>query len=299
MVMSMTKNTAGYKFLKKFINLREKSPLLVTQTITGYLSKIKGVNVDIIKPNTESLIYKFFGSHSYIVHISYNNKLTKKILIGKGVCYDSGGYNIKQNMSTMHYDKNGALLSIAASLDTKTDCAVFFVNNLVLPGSVVSGEILMEPATGLKILIEDTDAEGRIGLADLLARFNYYDSVLTIATLTGAAVQVTGERTYALVHSNKPDDYHKLIDLYLKGLKLYPAPTHKEYNDSIDSKVKGADIINLPSYRGAGSSIAFSFLKRFWKGHQLHLDIAGMMLDKNHNGLVWGIEEVTELLKIL
>ena len=70
-------------------------------------------------------------------------------------------------------------------------------------------------------------------------------------------------------------------------------------DNAVLSKVKGSDIGNLGSLRYAGSSTAFSFLKHFWKGHQLHLDIAAMDSDKNNNGLVWGIKEIKELLKIL
>jgi leucyl aminopeptidase len=294
-----TKKSEGTKFLEKFINWREKDPSSWRIEVEEYLKKL-GVIVESKRACPRSLLISFFGYEAYILHLKHSKKLTKNLLIGKGVCYDTGGYNLKTHMTNMHFDRNGALLAIAAGIDTKTDVAVFFVSNMLRDNSPVDGDILLEPFTNKKILISNTDAEGRIGLADLLGRFNkQYKDVLTIATLTGAAVGVTGERTMALVHSNKPSDYAKLMQLALSGNEIWPAPFHKDYDASIITKVKGADIDHCGNYRYAGSSTAFSFLKHFWKGHQLHLDIAAMDSDKNNNGYIWGIKEVTNLLKVL
>ncbi len=296
-----TKKSEGTKFLEKFINLRQRDPSIFVKEIWNYLSDkgLIGKNSS-LESYGDGFLQTFFGKNNHKLHLQFKDKKTKRLIIGKGVTYDSGGYNIKMSMTNMHFDRNGALLAIAAGLDTKTDVAVFFVNNMIRDNSPVDGDILTEEHTGKRILITNTDAEGRIGLASLLGQFNKdYKNVLTIATLTGAAVGVTGPRTMALVHSNKKIDYPKLMKLALSGNEIWPAPFHKEYDESIKTKVIGADLDHCGSFRYAGSSTAFSFLKNFWKGHQLHLDIAAMSTDKDNNGYIWGIREVTNLLKVL
>jgi leucyl aminopeptidase len=290
--------TKGQKFLEKFINNRERDPTTLTRHIEAEL-----LNLDIdsksrpaIFSEIFSLLYKFFN----IVQILYINPEVKSdtVLIGKGITYDTGGYNLKTNMRDMHYDKNGALLAIAAAIDNNVPALVFFAQN-DLNNRVVQGDILTESITGKRILIENTDAEGRIGLANLLAYArDKYKNAITIATLTGAACQMVGERTYAVIHSTDEDE-HFFIDAHNKGAKFWPAPFHKDYDNAIKTKVKGADITNCPDYKGAGSSIAFSFLKQFYNGHLIHLDIAPVMVDKNHNGLVWGLNEVKLLIDYL
>lgn len=309
------KKTRGENFLKKFINLREKNPLVVVEAIETWL---RSHRIDYYNGSSNwahtflggGLLGDFFGNNSHILCI--NPGKTETCIIGKGVCFDSGGYDLKTKMSDMFYDKNGALLSIAAAIDNNTSCIVFFVNNMITYDSPVAGQILFDKYSGLNILIDDTDAEGRIGLAHCIgiARYLGYKRILTIATLTGSAVQITGERTYAMVHSNHRDDLSKVLDrsMYLEDpnthecfpIQLWPAPFHEEYDKSIDTKIIGADVRSCGEFKGAGSSTAFSFLKRFSKdSHHIHLDIAGMMLDKHKNGLIFGLSEVAYLLKDL
>lgn len=300
--------TLGTKFLKKFIDMREKNPSVVTDAILDFLDKHK-VSYEKFEAD-KGLLPDFFGQN-YIIHINPMAKyLQAPLLVGKGVCFDTGGYNIKTGsyMKGMHYDKTGAILAIAAAIDHKVSAAVFFVNNMIDYRAPVEGDILTETGTGLKVLIDNTDAEGRIGLAHLLATIGYkYDSAITIATLTGAAIVALGERTYAAVHSYYPDNTIKSTTLKSKllhaaiidGAEFWPLPEHAKYDKAINTKVKGADVRNCGDFKGAGSQTAFSFLKRFTKKPLLHLDIAGMDTDANGNGNIWGLKEVGMLLKIL
>lgn len=295
------KKTKGNNFLKKFINLREKDPFIVYGAIKTWLDSHR-IRHEGDYCHDRGLLKDFFGINSHIIHI--NPGETDTCIIGKAVCFDSGGYDIKTKMSDMFYDKNGGLLSIAAAIDNKTSCIVFIVNNMIQYTAPVAGDILTDEFTGLRVLIDDTDAEGRIGLAHCigLAKQLGYIKLLTIATLTGSAVQATGERTYALVHSNKTRDLSDILcDVTNKtGLELWPAPFHKDYDKAIDTKIIGADVRSCGEFKGAGSSTAFSFLKRFSKeSRHIHLDIAAMMLDKNKNGLIWGLEEVKYLLELI
>jgi leucyl aminopeptidase len=292
--------TKGQKFLEKFINNRERDPTALTRHIEADLLNldIDSISRPAIFSETFRLLAQFFNTVQ-ILHINPDVK-SDTVLIGKGITYDTGGYNLKTNMRDMHYDKNGALLAIAAAIDNNVPALVFFAQN-DLNNRVVQGDILTESITGKRILIENTDAEGRIGLANLLAYAqDKYKNAITIATLTGAACQMVGERTYAVIHSNDVDDYqHFALHNTVNKAEFWPAPYHKDYDNAIKTKVKGADITNCPDYKGAGSSTAFSFLKQFYNGHLIHLDIAPVMVDKDHNGLVWGLNEVKLLIDYL
>lgn len=303
--------TKGQKFLKHFINMREKSPSRVFYRITEYLDDI---GVDYEEPtNSNDGLSDIFFKNLYFLFINHKHDTLdgKSIIIGKGITFDSGGYDLKTSMKDMFYDKNGALLAIANSIDTGYPALVFFADNMIHDEAPVAGQIIKEYRQDLNVLIDDTDAEGRIGLATCLniAQGYRYTKFLTIATLTGHAHNITGDRTYAMVHSNKPNDLIEImrdvVTSDLEGsnrLEMWPAPYHKDYDKSIDTKIKGADISNCGTFKGAGTSTAFSFLKRFVDNgnHLIHLDIAAMMLDKHHNGYEkFGWKEVPYLLNLL
>lgn len=296
------KKSKGKKFLEKFIDLREIDEHVFCNEVLTYLrTEHPKVHVHKSTWNLDkdfTLGSQFFGFGHFIV-LDVGDTAGETIILGKGVCYDTGGYNLKTNMEGMYYDRNGALLAIAATLDTGVPSRVFFTSNVIRPDSPVHGQIMKQGK--VKVVISNTDAEGRIGLASLLHSVRKtHKNVLTIATLTGAAVQVTGNRTYALVHSNEKSDYTSFMQLALDGYDLWPAPFHKEYDVAVKSKINGADVDSCPKFAGAGSSTAFSFLKTFAKDkHYMHLDIAAMMTTSDGNGLVWGLEEVEALLGIL
>jgi leucyl aminopeptidase len=290
----------GLKFYKKFINKREGDWNRLTNDILYYLSK-NNINHSIEIFDKDSLSSQFFSSGCWL---TINPNSQKDIsLIGKGVCFDTGGWSQKtpHAMSCMHYDKTGALLSIATAINLNCKSRTFFTTNI---HTVFPDTILNEPNTKKRIVIENTDAEGRIGLADLLAT-ETCSKIITMATLTGSAIQITGYNTYAMVHSTNPVKHYPLIlNKSLKNeLKLWVSPLHKNYDNSINTKIKGANITNDPCLPrgGAGSSLAFSFLKSFIKQKQtlIHVDMAAMDVDIDGNGVCWGLNEIKYLSKII
>ncbi len=288
--------SAGLKFQKKFINKRSREVVRFTNEVVDYLQNIE---VPCKYEPVTGLISDFFRSSVKILHI--NPSASGKCIIGKGVMFDTGGYDLKHDMSDMFYDKNGAILAIATAIDTDSPCLVFFVENLIGGTHVVSGEILKDGFSGKRILIDDTDAEGRIGLAHCIGiatKLYDYSSILTVATLTGSAHNYTGDRTYALVHSTDQNDLPKILkDSIDLELDLTVARSHPAYDKAVKTKVIGANVRSCGGFKGAGSQTAFSFLKEFSEGtHHIHADIAANMLDKNKNGYVWGIKEMIYLL---
>lgn len=239
------------------------------------------------------------------VYIDLNQSVKSDLcLIGKGIAFDTGGWNMKgsQHMAQMHFDKSGAILALAYGIDHKLPVKTFFTDNVL---RVYPDAIVEEPITGTKVLIGNTDAEGRIGLADLLAQTvkeGKYSKVITMATLTGAAVVASGERTFALVHGLTAEGVYSLAKAYDKGVQLWAMPAHKKYDELIETKVKGADITNNPGgIGGGGSQTAFAFLKHFAGGLELlHLDMAAMDTDKDGNALLsFGFKELDCLTKLI
>jgi leucyl aminopeptidase len=291
----MKKKTLGTQFLEKFKDLRERDPLTFTVKITEWLRKHK-IHYAFGQHEENGLLSEFFGPRATVLHILHAND-PNTVLIGKGVTYDTGGYNLKlRHMGDMFYDRMGALLAIAAAIDNKVNAAVFFAYN-GLNDRVVEGDILTEKRSKLRILIDNTDAEGRIGLAYLLAiaEERQVTNIITIATLTGSASVFSGDRNFALVHSKHAK---KVIDGFNNhGLKIWPAPSLEVYDKAIDSPIKGSDIRSCGKLDGGGSMTAYSFLKRFYTGNLIHIDMAAMSQDKYGNGLVWGLEEVKYLLE--
>lgn len=296
----MKTKTLGTKFLEKFKDLRERDPMTFVVKITAWLRKNK-ISYLLGQKEENGLLNTFFGPRAIELFITHGEP-TGTLLIGKGVTYDTGGYNLKlRNMGDMFYDRMGALLAIAASIDNKIDCSVFFAFNGI-NDRVVEGDILEEKRSKLKILIDNTDAEGRIGLAYLLAiakEKGISKKIITIATLTGAASVFSGSRNFALVHSNDKTMYHKVIDGHLKGLQIWPAPNLDVYDKAIDSPIIGSDIRSCGKLDGGGSMTAFSFLKRFVSTDTrlIHVDMAAMNQDKVGNGLAWGLDEIKFLIE--
>lgn len=245
------------------------------------------------------------GKKAFYGIIQNYSQLTKSkhILIGKGIVFDSGGYDLKpgKSMSSMHFDKTGAILSIILGLKhPKLPVITFFGNNMVGPDGFVPGEIL-QASNGTKVLIGNTDAEGRLGLADslLIAKKLAPKAHATmLATLTGAAAYYSGDGLFATVNSTDDNVLKHAMSLYLSGdAKLWPMPRNQVYDDSMKTKIIGADISNDSSLRAAGSQTAFSFLKHFHNNSTL-VDIAAMDSDQDGNNLLWGIIDIERLLKI-
>ncbi len=206
-------------------------------------------------------------------------------LVGKGITFDSGGLNLKpgSNMETMRDDMSGAAavlgaIRTAAKLKLKTNVlgVIASTENAIGPNSYKVGDVY-KSHSGLTVYIGDTDAEGRLVLADALsyAQENYQlTRAIDLATLTGSIVIALGEEVSGLFSNN--DKLAKA--LYEAGEKTYERvwrmPLYSEYKELLKSKF--ADIKNVGG-RAAGSITAALFIQRFIKKDLpwAHLDIAG------------------------
>ena len=231
---------------------------------------------------------------SYLVTMEWNGlKKNSKPLafVGKGVCFDTGGYSLKpaRFMEDMTYDMAGSatvvgLMKSLALRKAKVNAVgvVGLVENMVSGNAQRPGDIV-KSYSGKTIEILNTDAEGRLVLADALTfTENKFKPqfIVDLATLTGAIIVCLGSE-YAGLFSN--DD--KLSNqIYQAGEKVeekvWRMPLHKNYDKLMNSK--NADVQNINYIGGAGSTTAAQFLQRFIlnKTPWAHLDIAGMAFSK-------------------
>jgi len=208
------------------------------------------------------------------------------VLIGKGVTFDSGGLNLKpaDSMQGMHTDMSGgaAVLStmfLAAKLKLKKNIVGLIpaVENMPSGTSYRPGDILRS-MSGKTIEVLNTDAEGRIILADALTYAKRYNPklVVDVATLTGAAMIALGQRASAVFTKDEKLE-QRLRDLGEKsGDYVWPMPLWDEYEEDI--KGTFGDIANTGKTRYGGAITAAVFLYQFAKEYPwAHIDIAPRM----------------------
>jgi len=231
---------------------------------------------------------------SYLVTIEWKgakNKSKPLGFVGKGVCFDTGGYSLKpaRFMEDMTYDMAGSaavvgLMKTLALRKAKINAVgvVGLVENMVSGNAQRPGDIV-KSYSGKTIEVLNTDAEGRLVLADALTfteeKFKP-ELMIDLATLTGAIIVSLGSE-YAGLFSND----NKLSKQLLQAgetvdEKLWRMPLHKNFDKLMDSK--NADMQNINYVGGAGSTTAAQFLQRFImkKTPWAHLDIAGMAFSK-------------------
>ncbi len=213
-----------------------------------------------------------------------NKKTDEKIaLVGKGITFDTGGISLKPalNMHEMKADMSGAAVVIGAivaiarlNLGIEVIALVPTTENMPSGTATKPGDIVTA-MNGKTIEILNTDAEGRLILADALAYAvqEKADKIIDIATLTGACVIALGEITTGLLGNNQD-----FIDHFIKisndaGEKVWQLPLFKKYREQIKSEV--ADIANIGG-KPAGTITSAAFLENFVdKTPWIHLDIAG------------------------
>ena len=231
---------------------------------------------------------------SYLVTMEWNGDSSKSkplAFVGKGVCFDTGGYSLKpaRFMEDMTYDMAGSaavvgLLKTLALRKAKVNAVgvVGLVENMVSGNAQRPGDIV-KSYSGKTIEVLNTDAEGRLVLADALT---YTEKkfkpklIVDLATLTGAIIVSLGSE-YAGLFSNNDKLSNQLIDAGNKvDEKLWRMPLHKNFDKLMNSK--NADMQNINYVGGAGSTTAAQFLQRFIlnKTPWAHLDIAGMAFSK-------------------
>lgn len=205
-------------------------------------------------------------------------------LVGKGLTYDSGGYSIKPNdgMVTMKSDMGGSAAVIGAlAAIAKSNLKVNIVGVVAACENLISGEAykpgeIIGSMAGKKIEVLNTDAEGRLTLADAVTyiiREEKAKEVIDLATLTGAALVALGGITTAVITNN--EDFYKELEEASKytGEKVWQLPSFLEYKELIKSDI--ADLKNTGG-RMAGTITAGLFIGEFVEDKPwLHLDIAG------------------------
>ncbi len=226
----------------------------------------------------------------YVIHLTYtpakkNRSKRKIILVGKGVTFDSGGLSLKPApmMENMKADMGGAatvlgVFSIISKLDLNCEvhgiipaCENMPSGNAYRPGDIITAK------NGKTIEVLNTDAEGRIILADALvyAVEQNPDAIIDLATLTGACVVALGD-TYAGLWSNDEELREEILSsAHTTGEGIAPLPLPDEYRQTIQSSV--ADLRNVASLDRVGGAItAALFLREFInKTPWAHLDVAG------------------------
>ena len=210
--------------------------------------------------------------------------------IGKGVCFDTGGISLKPaaSMEDMKWDMGGAgvvtgLMKALAGRKAKCHVigAVGLVENMPDGKATRPGDIV-KSMSGQTIEILNTDAEGRLVLADVLHYVNDKDKpkfLVDLATLTGAIIVALGSSRAGLFANN--DDLAEKIYKAGEtvGEPLWRLPLGEEYDKELNTD--GADMKNIGSGRGAGSITAAQFLQRFvGETPWVHLDIAGVTWSK-------------------
>jgi len=214
-------------------------------------------------------------------------------IVGKGITFDSGGLSIKpaEGMETMKTDKSGAAavlgaMSVMAALapPVKVIAIVPATENMPGGAAVKPGDVL-KIRNGKTVEVLNTDAEGRLVLADglSLAVEAGVDAIVDLATLTGACVVALGRKVAGLMgnHQGWVDQVRQAADR--AGEAVWPLPLPDDYRRLIDSDV--ADVKNIGSGRYAGALTAGLFLKEFvgdvpWA----HLDIAGPARSEEDEG---------------
>ncbi len=234
-------------------------------------------------------------NESFLVTIEWKGLRKSKekplAFVGKGVCFDTGGISLKpaRFMEEMKYDMAGSavvvgLLKTLALRKAKINAVgvVGLVENMPGGNAQRPGDIV-KSYSGKTIEVLNTDAEGRLVLADALSftEKNYKPKfIIDLATLTGAIIVSLGEE-YAGLFSNNDQLSDKIFNVGKKiGEKVWRLPLDNNYDKLMNSPV--ADIQNINYAGGAGSITAAQFLQRFIinKTPWAHLDIAGMAFSK-------------------
>ncbi len=285
--------------------INESSQYLYPETLGEYAIQNSGVKTTVY--NKEQI--QEMGMNAFLavgqgsiheprfIHMEYKPKQAKKkiAIVGKGITFDAGGLDIKppSSMLTMRDDMSGAaaVISVIRAIselkpDVEVHAIVAACENMPSGSAYKPGDVIIAK-TGRSIEIDNTDAEGRVTLADALAYAEELevDEIIDIATLTGACMVALGNVASGIMSNNEEKmlDFIKTADK--TGEKFWSLPLFEEYGESLKSDI--ADTKNTGERMG-GASTAGIFLSKFIKKTPwIHIDIAGTaFLDKaNSEGI--------------
>ena len=251
--------------------------------------------------------------HPRLLELNWgNSKHPAIILIGKGVCFDTGGLDLKPShyMRNMKKDMGGAAsilclahIIIESKLKINLKVLIPTVNNDIGPQSMRPGDVF-NSRDGITVEIGNTDAEGRLILADTISYANEFKPKLIIdfATLTGAARVALGPDLPAYFTNSES------LALLLNNISstnndpLWRLPIYQPYENRLNSDV--ADTNNISADSFAGAIVAALFLNKFVKKNitWLHVDTyawsEGRKLGSTKGGDILGVRSIYDLLKI-
>ncbi|WP_026389260.1 M17 family metallopeptidase [[Acholeplasma] multilocale] len=269
----------------------------IAEKLAKDAKEIKGLKVSVLtKKEVEKLGMGLFLSvnagssvEPRVVVAEYvtDESLPRTALVGKGITFDSGGYNLKpsQFMEGMKFDMSGAAIMVStvmalAKAGAKANIVAvgMFTDNRIgatatLPESVITS------MNGITVEIGNTDAEGRLVLADGITyaiREKGADRIIEASTLTGAITIALGSTaTGAFTHNDTLwNEFSKVSEF--TGEKMWRMPIFPEHLEKVQADSALADLTNSAKGRECGSSTAAAFLNEFAEGKPyLHLDIAG------------------------
>ncbi len=298
------KRIEAMSFARDLVN---EPPELITPSKLAEVAKSLGLDTKIYdKKETEKMgmgaflgVAKGSEQEPKFIHMKYSIKNpTKKVaLIGKGITFDSGGMDLKPpaSMLTMKDDMSGAACILAVMSKLKEFAPNIEVHGIIaacenmINGNAYKPGDVLKAKNGKTIEVDNTDAEGRLTLADALCfacELNV-DEVIDIATLTGACMVALGTQASGIMGNNQ-ELITSIIETGEKsGERFWQLPMFDGYKDSLKSDM--ADMKNTGSRYG-GASIAGIFLKNFVDDRKwVHLDIAGTAyLDSPQNEFIKG-----------
>lgn len=257
-----------------------------------------------------------------IVRLTYQPKDAQKYvaLVGKGICFDTGGHNLKpaKYMQGMHADMNGSAVALGIllaatqqQLNIQIDCWLAIAQNHIGPLAYKQNDVVTA-LNGMTIEVVHTDAEGRMVLADTLtlaSRANQDgkcpDFIMDFATLTGSMQTALGDRMSGVI-ANRPELACKAVGAGAKaGERVVAFPYDADYDSDLDSEV--ADIMQCTLDSDADHLLAARFLGKFidqdiaW----LHVDLSAykrkdglgaVQSDVNGFGVGFGLEMLRALM---
>lgn len=276
------------------------TPTIFSQKVTEVLTQL-GVTVQVHekewaeKKGMGSFLSVARGSEEppKFLEISYKGADSSSelpvTLVGKGVTFDAGGISLKPSseMDEMRADMSGAAcvaatIRAAAELKLKKNIVGLIPLTENLPsGHATKPGDLVRAMNGKTIIVDNTDAEGRLILADALCYAQEFNPrfVVDVATLTGA-MRIALSNSATGVFTNDGNLFETLRSAgTVTGDRVWRLPLWKHFTDEVTKKVKGADLNNIAKCKGGGSCTAAAFLREFvpkdtpW----MHLDIAGVM----------------------
>ncbi len=299
---------SGVILARELVNApaNEVTPVTMAQTAQE-LAKEYGLEIKILEQvdceNFEQGMgaYLGVGQASDIppkfIHLTYKPSGTAKrkvAIVGKSVTFDSGGLNLKPSGSgieTMKMDMGGGAATLGAAkaiAQLKPDVEVHFIcaatENMISGHAMHPGDVL-KASNGKTIEVNNTDAEGRLTLADALvyAETLEVDAIVDLATLTGACIVALGNNIAGLWSTDDALAEEMKNAAEMAGEKFWQLPMEEKYFEGLKSQI--ADMKNTGP-RPGGSITAALFLKQFIKDTPwMHLDVAGPVWSDSPNGV--------------